>query len=188
MALFHRDNLIQLSDEAIRRAPTRTDSLIEMRKAASAPEWDTFDVFICHSSDDAKVIHGLMLRLQGLGLKVYVDWVVDPQLDRSSVTSATADRLRKRMRNSASLLYAASESASNSKWTPWELGYSDALHGRVGVVPITPQATTSDQYQGQEYLGLYPYLVDGSSLWMHASQSDYVSFLAWLREGAKPRR
>lgn len=188
MALFHRDKLIQLSDEAIRKAHFRTDSLTEMRKAASAPESQQFDVFICHSSNDAKVIHGLMLRLQSLGLRVYVDWVVDPQLDRSRVTPATADHLRMRMRNSASLLYADSENASTSKWTPWELGYSDGLHGRAGVVPITQQAATSDHYQGQEYLGLYPYLVDGASLYMHASHANYVSFLAWLREGAKPRR
>lgn len=188
MALFHRDNLIRLSDDAIQKSLRPTDSLKEMRKAASAPDSQQFDVFICHSSTDAKVIHGLMLRLQGLGLRVYVDWAVDPQLDRSRVTPATADHLRMRMRNSTSLLYADSENAGNSKWTPWELGYSDALHGRVAIVPITQQISMSDSYQGQEYLGLYDYLVDGQSLWIHASHDRYVDFLKWLRNGAKPRR
>lgn len=188
MALFNRDGLISRSQEDIRKASYRYDSAGELHKVASAPEHERFDVFLCHSSLDAKIIHGLMLRLRDVGLRVYVDWVVDPQLDRANVTSSTADRLRLRMRNSSSLLYAVSENAVNSKWTPWELGYSDGLHGRVGMVPITQQAATSDHYQGQEYLGLYPYLVDGASLYIHASQSSYVSFLAWLREGAKPRR
>ncbi len=188
MALFSRDSLIRLADDNIRKSLTSRDSLTEMRRVASSPASQKFDVFLCHSSLDAKVIHGLMLRLQSLGLQVYVDWVVDAQLDRYSVTSATADLLRTRMRNSDCLLYAESENANKSKWTPWELGFADGLHGRAGIVPITQQATASDHYPGQEYMGLYPYLVDGSNLWMHASQGQYVSFLAWLREGAKPPR
>jgi hypothetical protein len=51
------------------------------------------------------------------------------------------------MDKSASLLYAVSDNSSESKWMPWELGYSDALHGRVAVVPITDQETATESYR-----------------------------------------
>ena len=39
---------------------------------------------------------------------------------------------------------------------PWELGYFDGLRGeRIGIFPLT--SSSSSTFEGQEYLGLYPY-------------------------------
>jgi hypothetical protein len=61
--------------------------------------------------------------LEDEGLSVYVDSVVDPQLDREKVTVDTAELLRGRMNRSRFLLYTTSTASTQSRWMPWELGY-----------------------------------------------------------------
>jgi len=69
----------------------------EARASASA---ESFDVFLSHSSEDSEIVLGVREILVGLGLKVYIDWIDDPQLDRGKVTAENADILRRRMRTS----------------------------------------------------------------------------------------
>ncbi len=126
----------------------------ELRKSAQAPLTKRFDIFLSHSIADAEVILGVKELLESQGLSVYVDWVVDPQMDRRNVTPATAARLRERMNHCGYLLYATSQSSSNSKWMPWELGYFDGRRGQVGILPVV--ATAGSSFAGVEYLGLYP--------------------------------
>lgn len=116
---------------------------------------DSFDVFLSHSIADAEIVLGIKQLLEERGLKVYVDWVEDAQLDRRAVTKETAAVLRQRMRQSKSLIYLSSENSSSSKWMPWELGFFDGFKpGGVAIMPVLDSAT--DTFKGQEYLGLYP--------------------------------
>lgn len=134
---------------------SETRAVSEVRKSANAPIGTIFDVFISHSYEDADVIAGVKAIIERSGLSAYVDWIEDAQLDRSQVSSATADQLRKRMDKCRFLLFATSNASPRSKWMPWELGYFDGLkRGQVGIFPIVKQA--GDHFQGQEYLGLYP--------------------------------
>lgn len=127
----------------------------ELRKAAAAPRTATFDIFLSHSSEDAEVIAGVKVMLEREALSVYVDWLEDPQLDRSHVTPATAEMLRNRMSHARFFVYASSTASSRSRWMPWELGYFDGRRpGRVGILPII--ATAGSVFYVQEYLGLYP--------------------------------
>ena len=127
----------------------------ELRKSASTPRSTHFDIFLSHSYDDAVLIAGVKRLLEARGQSVYVDWDVDPLLNRQAVTPATAEVLRLRMRNSKALIYASSTTSSGSKWMPWELGYFDGFRpGHVAVMPIV--MNPSDPFDGQEYLGLYP--------------------------------
>jgi hypothetical protein len=127
----------------------------ELRKAASTSRDARFDVFLSHASEDARIIAGVKALLEQEGLSVYVDWLQDPQLDRTRVNAATAELLRVRMNRSGYLLYASSNSSSNSKWMPWELGYFDGRRpGHVGILPIV--ASAGETFLGVEYLGLYP--------------------------------
>lgn len=114
-----------------------------------------FDIFLSHSSKDADLILGVKTLLERQNLSVYVDWIVDPKLDRSKVTPATADHLRNRMRQCDSLVYAATTNASQSKWMPWELGYFDGQRGdqHIAIMPFVVRQ--DDNFAGQEYLGLY---------------------------------
>lgn len=116
-----------------------------------------FDVFLSHSIRDEELVLGIVEFLKQMGKEVYVDWIEDRQLSRSSVTPETAETLRQRMNQSSRLLYLATDNASSSKWMPWELGYFDGLkYGNVAILPLVDSAYSS--FQGQEYLGLYPAL------------------------------
>lgn len=120
--------------------------------------YDNFDVFLSHSVKDEALVLGVVKILQEMGQKVYVDWIIDKNLSRDNVTSATADTLRRRMRQSSHLLYLATDNATSSKWMPWELGYFDGLKSseKVAILPLVDYSSSS--FQGQEYLGLYPAL------------------------------
>ena len=185
--------------ELLQRPVTIRKSLLESQRTLqrsftkSLSSNETFDIFLSHSYSDARVIEGLWNLLQEYGFSVFVDWKEEELQDRSQVTHETANKLREAMQRSQSLLYAVSTNTPNSKWMPWELGYSDALHGRVAVLPLTLQPTSSEQFQGQEYLGLYPYITEApislptgrKGLWANRSANIYVDLLGWLR-GKEP--
>ncbi|MNH75812.1 hypothetical protein D3C76_893680 [compost metagenome] len=142
----------------------KSRSLGEMKSESmeSNKRASRFDVFLSHSISDAELVLGVKLLLEDMGKKVYVDWVDDPELDRSQVNKHTAQQLRGRMNQCDSLLYIATENASNSKWMPWELGYFDGHKpGQVAILPVLD--SENQRFEGQEYLGLYP-TVDKDSM------------------------
>ena len=117
----------------------------------------TYDVFLSHSFKDYELILGLAELLKGQSYSVYVDWLEDPTLDRNSVTSETAAKLRTRMKSCKSLIFATSDNSSTSKWMPWELGFFDGSKpDKISILPISQ--STTNIFSGQEYLGLYPYI------------------------------
>jgi hypothetical protein len=132
-----------------------TPGRILKESVTAATAADSFDVFLSHSIADAEIVLGIKQILEESGLKVYVDWVEDAQLDRRAVTKETAAVLRQRMRQSKSLIYLSSENSSSSKWMPWELGYFDGFKpDGVAIMPVLD--SPMDSFKGQEYLGLYP--------------------------------
>lgn len=121
----------------------------------AASDYEKYDVFLSHASRDAELILGVKAMLEEQGLKVYVDWVEDAQLDRSQVSRLTADILRRRMRQSSSLIWVATNAAGESKWMPWELGFFDGFKpNQVAILPLVDNS--SESFKGQEYLALYP--------------------------------
>lgn len=156
MAYFTVQEARDAFDRGQRARPMRKSaSQVLVEEVASVRDSDRFDIFLSHCLKDEEAIAGVKQLLEEQGLTVYVDWMVDKQLDRGRVTPATADVLRKRMRASDALFFATSESSPDSKWMPWELGYFDGLrHGRVAILPLVSSHSAS--FKGQEYLGLYP--------------------------------
>ena len=154
--------------------------------AKAATGLEAFDVFLSHSREDAILIEGLRDELVEQGYTVYVDWIEDPELERSKVTKETAAALRARMRQCRCLLFATSEASKKSVWMPLELGYMDAYrHSRIAIAPMVEDYETNHEFKGQEYLGLYPYLDKTTSLWIHKSSSQWVRFSEWL-DGRDP--
>lgn len=151
-----------------------------------------YDVFLSHSSLDEKLVLTLVDLFNEAGYSVYVDWIEDTQLDRNNVNKNTAQVLRNRMDGSKGLSYVATGDAVNSKWCPWELGYFDGKkNGRCCILPIME----SQIFQGQEYLGLYPYMQyaqvsgkDRNEFWIYNQGTDeYVILRSWL-DGSEPYR
>lgn len=186
MALFIESEIRQRAKAEVQKrgALRKADQLI-VEASAQFSATRAYDVFLSHSVRDGELVLGMKSTLEDLGLSVYVDWIDDPQLDRSRVTVATAEGLRQRMRASKSLFFLTTPNAAASKWMPWECGYFDGTKEKVAIVPV--QATSSDDsFGGQEYLGLYPYVLRANdqarvpTLWIHKSKAEYTSYKHWV--------
>lgn len=153
MALFTESQLRSLGQ---RRAISKSAKTILKEEARAATPGKTFDVFLSHSIKDAEIILGVKSLFESQNLTVYVDWIDDADLDRDKITTETAERLRIRMRQSKTLVYAHSNNSVDSKWMPWELGFFDGYRGVVAIFPIAK--TENESFKGQEFLGLYPYV------------------------------
>ena len=94
---------------------------------------------------------------------MYLDYIIGPDLNRNFVTKQTAEKIRKRLRNSSSLIFAASQGASLSKWMTWELGIVDGNTSKCMLLPVAQGYERV--YDKQEYLKLYPvvYLSDSNT-------------------------
>ncbi len=156
-----------------------------LEEASVSPPTE-FDVFLSYSSQEPnEVILGVKETLKDYGLTAYVDKFDDPYLTPDNVTKATAETLRKRLRQSKSLLFLHSESSNVSKWMPWELGYFDGYRAKVGIFPVTKTALS--KYVGQEYLGIYPYVGNAKDkqgqerLWIWETESKYAVYNKWVK-------
>lgn len=155
---------------------------------------ETFDVFLSHSSSEPEsILLGIKAILEDRGLSVYVDKYTDSQLSPHSVTPETAKTLRRRMRNSNTLLYVYSQHSKKSRWMPWELGFFDGLKGKVGIVPVTTDQ--EETFRDEEYLNLYPYvdIAKGTSrterfLWINETMDRYARLDKWAKGVAQIER
>jgi hypothetical protein len=93
-----------------------------------------------------------------MGCTVFVDWMEHPELDRSDVTENNVNIIRTAMKRCNALIYAFSDNARHSVWMPWELGFFDGYCGNICILPITDYEISDDEYQGVEYLGVYPFI------------------------------
>jgi hypothetical protein len=88
-----------------------------LESQADVPLNTEVDIFLSHSYRDAKSLSAddmasAKVLIESFGFSVYVDWLVDTDLDRNRVTRRTAFRIRRRMKKAKSLFYATSESSS----------------------------------------------------------------------------
>ena len=128
--------------------------LNEQQRTFSASSYETFDVFLSYNINDKIVVRGIYYMLAKMGYKVYVDFIVDPQMSRSNVTKDTATCIQNRLKHSKSLIYAQSSNAAMSKWMPWELGVVDGKTNKCFIMPV--QKGYENIMARQEYLLLYP--------------------------------
>jgi hypothetical protein len=170
MALFTEDQVRQFAQPRLQKSLASANRLLKIDESA-ASNTAGFDVFLSHSFKDADIVLGIKSLLEGAGLIVYVDWLVDGGLDRSNVTAATAEHLRSRMKQSKTLIYAHSMHSPDSKWMPWELGFFDGFNGAIAVLPITKSA--DEKFPQQEFLGLYPYIdtVQGNAMFVNKGRA-----------------
>lgn len=155
MAYLTKDEVKQATRTRLQKSFSASAPQILRESVRASANEDSFDIFLSHASEDSEIVLGVREILTGLGLKVYIDWIDDPQLDRGNVTAENADMLRRRMKQSRSLVFLTTKSSVSSRWMPWELGYFDGLKtGFIGILPIVDYSGGS--FSGQEYLGLYP--------------------------------
>ena len=186
MALFNEYSVRQRAHaEARKTGFIKNAEQLIAEASASFTTTRTYDIFLSHSIRDAELILGMKGILEDLGYSVYVDWIEDPQLNRTKVTPTTADKLRQRMNSSRSLFYVTTANSDASRWMPWECGYFDGKREKAAIVPI--QKTSIDNsFSGKEYLGLYPYIVkqpdknNKERLWVQKNNSHYIDYDTWV--------
>ncbi|GAA0455686.1 toll/interleukin-1 receptor domain-containing protein [Alkalibacillus silvisoli] len=185
MALFNAKDLKRRANNELNKSIySKSASTILNESYQNFNYVEAYDIFLSHSYQDAEIILGLKNTLEDLGYKVYVDWIIDRDLSRDNVNTSTASRLRKRMRSCKCLIYATSNNSNKSKWMPWELGYFDGWKGKVSILPINEESVNKETFDGQEYLGLYSYVVKGyfDDLYIKDLNGKRKSFREWLRE------
>ncbi|MGO3928373.1 toll/interleukin-1 receptor domain-containing protein [Rhodopseudomonas pseudopalustris] len=183
MALFTEDQVRTRASSVTSRLNKSAGRVLAQD---SAPRAEPYDVFLSHSSSEPQeLLLGIKTFLEDAGLSVYVDKYDDPQMSPDKVTADTAEVLRRRMRQSLSLLYVYSQHSTRSRWMPWELGFFDGLKGKVGIIPIMRDAGSS--FKGEEYLSLYPYVdrakVSKSQeqvLWINRNSEYYAQLKGWI--------
>ena len=153
----------------------------------------SFDIFLSHSFLDKDEVEGLYIELTNQGYSVYVDWIIDPELDRNNITKKSAPLIRNRLKSSRTLLLAVSVNATVSKWMPWELGYVDGNTNKCAIVPISKSNYAPNSYSGVEYLSLYPFIKKvqtrgiGEKLFVIEETLKYIIFDDWLKLGEQPK-
>lgn len=76
----------------------------EQRRIFTASLNESFDIFLSYNIYDKDVVKGIYYVLTKMGFKVYVDFIVDPSMNRSKVTKETAQRIQSRLKHSKSLI------------------------------------------------------------------------------------
>ena len=153
----------------------------------------SFDIFLSHCFLDKDEVEGLYIELTNQGYSVYVDWIIDPELDRNNVTKKSATLIRHRLKSSKTLLLAVSVNATVSKWMPWELGYVDGNTNKCAIIPISKSDHAPNSYVGVEYLSLYPFIKKvqtigfGKKLFVIEETLKYIIFDDWLKLGEQPK-
>ena len=152
----------------------------EQQRTFSAGSNELFDVFLSYNINDKDVVKGIYYVLKNMGFKVYVDFMVDPQLDRRSVTMETAECMQSRLKHSKSLIYAQSSNAAMSKWMPWELGVVDGNTSKCFIMPV--QKGYEIINSRQEYLLLYPVIGINTSNELRVYDSESSNYSRPLAE------
>ncbi|MEO1137833.1 MAG: toll-Interleukin receptor [Pseudomonadota bacterium] len=145
---------------AQKRAKSEGVSVDEALRSASQRRNSRYDIFLSQTIHDAEIVLGVYDYLTSKGFVVFCDWIDEPNADRNEVTPANAPFIRETMEKCDTLLFLDTESADQSLWMCWELGWFDGGCGPVGILPVLKD----DQryYRGREFLGLYPYFEEDS--------------------------
>ena len=170
--------MLSYSAISIYRYDEKIQSLLYQFKGCF--DYELFDVFLSYNINDKDVVKGIYYVLKNMGFKVYVDFMVDPQLDRRSVTKETAECIQSRLKHSKSLIYAQSSNAAMSKWMPWELGVVDGNTSKCFIMPV--QKGYEIINSRQEYLLLYPVIGINTSSELRVYDSESSNYSRPLAE------
>jgi hypothetical protein len=172
--------MISYSRESYFKGVVAKMPINEQQRTFSAGSNELFDVFLSYNINDKDVVKGIYYVLKNMGFKVYVDFMVDPQLDRRSVTKETAECIQSRLKHSKSLIYAQSSNAAMSKWMPWELGVVDGNTSKCFIMPV--QKGYEIINSRQEYLLLYPVIGINTSSELRVNDSESSNYSRPLAE------
>ena len=136
-------------------------------------------VFLSHSHYDPTLIRWAKTVLLNHRVAVYIDRE-DGTLPRIT-SSVTANAIRNRILSCQKFVMVASEQALDSHWIAWELGFADGIRASQSMA-ILPVREHYGEWQGTEYVGLYPTIQnEGNFWWVIAPDGSRLNYLGeWL--------
>jgi hypothetical protein len=141
-------------------------------------------IFISHKHSEEEYVYRLRDILKRYGFAGYVDWEDD---DMPPTTSAdTAKKLKSKIKQSNKFILIATQSAIESKWCNWEVGFADA-HKFVHHIALFPVKGDFGNYKGEEYLQIYTSLQvkrkkdkRGFGYYVHYPSGKDIPLQTWL--------
>lgn len=139
-----KQGMSQVKRIDIQKNPTE---LLEMFSKHQNLLYQKFDIFLSHSSRDAKELLRIKSILNKQGYTVYIDWVNDREmLNRENQDENTWNALHLRMEQSDNLLYVMTDNCINSECTKREVEYFRKLKKPVYVYPPKPTSLPEPDY------------------------------------------
>lgn len=139
-------------------------------------------IFLSYRRKDKEFVAPVVEFLKKRGVNVYIDYL-DESLPEAP-SPETAGILRERISKSDKFILFATPNSKDSKWIPWELGLGDGFlkYQNVAILPVT---NYSDNWNEQEYYGIYGYIRKANS--RDNSKTDWAIFFPngeahWLNE------
>jgi hypothetical protein len=117
-------------------------------------------VFLSHKHQDLEDLRGIIGLLQNqFKAKVYID-SMDSEMPKTT-NGVTAQRIKQIIKQSNKFILLATNTAIESTWCNWELGYGDAFkfQRNIAIFPIKPKGTLDTNYKGHEYMQIYPHII-----------------------------
>ena len=118
--------------------------------------YQSYDIFLSHSSLDVNELLELKQMLNRQDLVVYIDWINDPvMLNRPNQNEDTWNVLELRMQQSKTLLYVMTDNSIRSQYTEREVNYFKSLSKRIVVYqPYEISLSKPSYIEGCEMLDL----------------------------------
>ncbi len=142
-------------------------------------------IFISHKHGEEDNVHRLISLLEKHGFSGYVDWGDDSMPEETS--GETAIKIKEKINKSYKFILLATNSAINSKWCNWEVGYADAFK-YIDHIALLPLRNENDEFKGKEYLKIYPSIQIRNNLsyleseyYINYPDGKEISFKNWLK-------
>lgn len=157
--LFYKGdfNKYKINDSELRKSLTESVNF----SAEGLDNLGQITVFISHKHDDLEDLRGLIGFLQKeYNVKTYID-SNDEKMPK--ITSGeTAERIKEKIRTCKKFILLATNTAIESKWCNWELGFGDVLKSEnndIAILPMNERCSSDSSYAGNEYMEIYPTIV-----------------------------
>lgn len=187
MNIFTRD---QFRDAVYSLSGRNTffDVLNESRSYSQAYSFQK-KIFLSHSHYDAKYVNMARTFFENLGISIYVDWA-DSSMPKHTC-GETAKKIKNKIFENDFFVLLATNHSVSSKWCNWEVGVGDAYKALKDKIIILPLADNSYNWDGNEYLQTYPYIICPEYSFLYGNPNLYMvnypdgrelSLVDWLKK------
>lgn len=111
-------------------------------------------IFLSHSHTDKAIVEQAKVLFQNLGISIYVDWADETMSEKTN--GITATKIKSKILANDKFLQLATNTVVLSKWCNWEVGIGDVYKLHSDKICILPLADNSSNWNGNEYLQIYP--------------------------------